>query len=132
MKGYKIEARPLLSTLWIFILLNMIFRDLHQFASEGFIEEIMSLKISEELLLVYGFVLEIPILMVVLSRILNDKANKWANTIAVLITGLGMLSALASADMDDIFFTIMEFAAFTGIIIIAFRLPTSSKNLRLP
>lgn len=32
------DTRALLSTLWIFILFNMIFRDLHEFARPGFLE----------------------------------------------------------------------------------------------
>lgn len=128
MKKRKIESQALLSTLWIFVLFNMIFRDLHQFANEGFIEELMSQKIKEELVLVFGFILEIPIAMVLLSRVLNDKANKWANTVASIITLLGLLSTLPSADMDDVFFTIVESAALLAIILIAWKLPLQSKT----
>ncbi len=128
MKSNKIETRTLLSKLWIFVLFNMIFRDLHQFVSEGFVELLMSQKVSDELILVFGFVLEIPIVMVLLSRILRDKANKWVNVIAVVITSIGMLSTLPTADMDDIFFMVMEFAAFAAIIIIVWKLPTSNQT----
>ncbi|WP_299532802.1 DUF6326 family protein [Ulvibacterium sp.] len=127
MKSNKIEAQSLLSTLWIFVLFNMIFRDLHQFANKGFLKEIMSLDVSEELVLVFGFVIEVPILMVLLSRILKDKANKWTNIIAVSFTALGALSFVPSADLDDIFFMIMEFAAFMAIIRIAWKLPTQNE-----
>ncbi|NAS12204.1 DUF6326 family protein [Poritiphilus flavus] len=128
MKKYKIEPPALLSTLWIFILFNMIFRDLHQFASEGFIQEIMALEISQEMVLVYGIVLEIPIAMVLLSRILDDKFNKWANIIAGVITSLGLLSSLPTADMDDIFFIMVESAALLAIIRIAWKLTSSPKT----
>ncbi|TAI49003.1 DUF6326 family protein [Flagellimonas allohymeniacidonis] len=130
MKKHEIERRPLLSTLWIFVLFNMIFRDLHQFANAGFVQELMSLEVREELVLVFGFVLEIPIAMVLLSRILRDKANKWVNFLAVVITLLGILSALPSADMDDVFFAVMESAALVAIILVSWRLPSQSK-LRL-
>lgn len=124
----KIKPQTLLSTLWIFVLLNMVFRDLHQFGKAGFIEEMMSglvngVKITDELMLFGGFLAEIPILMVLLSRILNDKANKWANIIASVITMLVLLSALPSADMDDVFFMIIEVVAFLLIIRIAWKLP---------
>ncbi len=136
MKERKIENRALLSTLWIFILFNMIFRDLHQFGKEGFVEEMMSgvvngVIITEELMLFGGFLAEIPIVMVLLSRILHDKANKWANIIASLITCLVLLSGLASADMDDIFFMIIESAAFIAILVIAWKLPTHTKTHQL-
>ena len=87
-------------------------------------EELMSLKIKEELVLIYAFVVEIPIAMVLLSRILNDKVNKWTNIIAAIICLLGILSTVPSADMDDIFFTIIESAALITIIVRAWKLNT--------
>ena len=123
MKELKFDAPSLLSTLWIFVLLNMIFRDLHQFASPGFIEELMSLEVAEAYVLIFGIILEIPIMRVVLSRGLKAKVIKWANIIAVGIFSLSMLSTLAEADMDDIFFMIMEVLGFIAIVKIAWDLP---------
>ncbi|MEK6152350.1 DUF6326 family protein [Flavobacteriaceae bacterium 3-367] len=133
MKKQKIERQQLLSTLWTFVLFNMIFRDLHQLGKKGFLEEIMTgmvngIKITEELMLFGGFLAEIPILMVLLSKTLNAKANKWTNIIASVITILVLLTNLPSADMDDIFFTIIESAAFLAIIIIAWKLPSHNKT----
>jgi len=129
MINHKIKPQSLLSTLWVFVLLNMVFRDLHQLGKKGFIEEIMTgvvngVKITDELMLFGGFLAEIPILMVLLSRILDDKANKWANIIASVITMLVLISALPSADMDDVFFMIIEVVAFLSIIRIAWKLPS--------
>lgn len=126
MNKYKIQPQSLLSTLWVFVLINMIFRDLHQLGKKSFLEEIMSgvvngINITDELMLVGGFLVEIPILMILLSRILPDKANKWANIIAGTITSLVLLSALPSADLDDVFFTIIEVVAILSIFRIAWR-----------
>jgi hypothetical protein len=132
MKKYKIEDQTLLSTLWIFVLLNMIFRDLHQLGKPGFIEEIMSgvvngVKITEELMLFGGLLAVIPISMVLLSRILDDRANKWANIIAGIITLGVYASAAPYADMDDIFFMIIEVLAILWIFRIAWKLPSLNK-----
>ncbi|MEM9674438.1 MAG: DUF6326 family protein [Bacteroidota bacterium] len=128
----KIKPQTLLSTLWIFILFNMILRDLHEFPTEGYIEEMMSLKLSDGIMLFFGFMVEIPILMVLLSRILNNKANKWMNIISVVISSLGILYTLLSADLDDMFFAIVNAAALVVIIVTAWRLPllqsTSNPN----
>ena len=129
----KIKSQTLLSTLWVFILLNMVFRDIHQFVKAGFLAEIMTgvvngVKITQELMLFGGFLAEVPIIMVLLSRILTDKINKWANITASVITMLVLMSALPSADMDDVFFMIVEVVAFMAIIRIAWRLPSLSKN----
>jgi len=131
MKKYKIEAQTLLSTLWVFILFNIIFRDLHQLGKAGFIEEIMSgsvngIKLTDGLALIGGLLAEIPILMVLLSRLLPDKVNKWANIIAGIITLAVFVSAVPYADMDDVFHMVIEVAAIFWIFRIAWKLPSHS------
>ena len=128
----KIKPQTLLSTLWIFILLNMVFRDLHQLGKKSFLEEIMTgvvngVEITDALMLIGGYLAEIPILMVLLSRILSNKVNKWANIIASIITMLVLFSGLVSADMDDVFFMIIEAVAFVVIIVTAWKLPSAGK-----
>ena len=133
MRKYKITAQALLSILWIFMLLNIVFRDLHQLGKPGFIEEIMSgtvngIKITDQLMLIGGFLAEIPILMVLLSRILPDKVNKWANIFAGVITILVLVSSIAYADMDDVFHLFFEVAAILWIFRIAWKLPSLNKT----
>jgi hypothetical protein len=125
----KIKAETLLSTLWIFVLLNIIFRDLHQFVKSRFIQEIMTgtvngIEITDELMLLGGFLAEIPILMVLLSRILSENANKWANIIAGIITLGVFATGIASLDIDDAFHMAIETAAILWIFRIAWKLPT--------
>lgn len=129
MNHVKIEPRTLLSTLWIFILFNMIFRDLHQFANASFVQELLVQNISEELVLVFGVILEIPIAMVLLSRILKNKVNKWVNLSAVLLFAAGLYSSFPSADLDDLFFMLMETIALVGIVWTAWKLPVSQTSL---
>ncbi len=127
----NIKPRTLLSNLWIFILFNMILRDLHEFPTEGYIEEMMSLKLSEEVMLFYAFIVEIPILMLVLSRTLNNQANKWTNTIAVIISSIGIVYTLPSGDLDDIFFAIVNAVALLFIFLTAWKLPVLDNAQKL-
>ena len=125
----KIPPQTLISTLWIFVLMNIIFRDLHEFGKSGFIEEIMTgtvngIEITDELMLLGGFLAEIPILMVLLSRLLNDTANKWANIIAGIITLGVFATGIPSLDKDDAFHMVIETAAILWIFRIAWKLPT--------
>jgi len=125
----KPNSQILLSTLWLFVLLNIIFRDLHQLGSEGFLEQLMSgnvngVELTEGLALIGGILAEIPILMVLLSRILPNKANKWANGVAVAITLAVFATALSSADLDDMFHMAIEVVALGWILRIAWKLPT--------
>lgn len=125
----NIKPQTLLSTLWIFILFNMLLRDLHEFPTEGYIEELMTLKLSDPTMLLYGFIVEIPILMVLLSRILKDRANKWANIVAAGVAMLGIASTLPTADLDDIFFALINVGALLTVMRTAWTLsvtePTS-------
>lgn len=125
----KIKPQTMLSTLWIFVLLNIIFRDLHQFVKSGFIEEVMTgavngIEITDELMLLGGFLAEIPILMVLLSRILSKNANKWANIIAGIITLAVFATGIVSLDIDDAFHMAIETVAILWIFRIAWKLPT--------
>jgi len=128
----RINPRTLLSNLWILVLFNIVFRDLHQLGSPGFLEQMMSgvvngVEITEQLMLIGGFLAEVPILMVLLSRILADRANKWANIIAGVIQ-LGVFATSAPyADMDDVFHMFFQVAAIVWVFRIAWKLPSRNK-----
>ena len=117
----EIDKKALLSTLWIFVLLNIIFRDLHEFFRAGMIKEIITgTPVSEQVMLIGGIMMEIPILMVLLSRILNYRINRWANIIigAVIIA---LIIGVGSKDLDDIFFATIEVIALSAIIWLAVK-----------
>ncbi len=127
MLDHKINPRTLLSTFWVIILFNMILRDLHEFPTEGYVEHMMMLKLSEEAMLFYAFIVEIPILMILLSRLLKANANRWANTIAVIFSSLGILYTLPTGHLDEYFFAIVNAIAFFWILRTAWRLPALEK-----
>ncbi len=119
------ETKAKLSTLWIFFLLNMIFRDIHEFVEPGFIEEIMTgtsngNPITEQMLLLGGVMIEVPIAMVLLSRLLPYRANRWANIIAAALY-ISLLVFFGTTDLDDTFHLIVEIAALSLVIWSAVR-----------
>lgn len=115
----KTNKPALLSTLWIFVLLNMIFRDLHQLANPGYLEEAMA-SATPELLLIAGIVLEVEIGMVLLSRILPYYYNRWANIIVPLVFIAIMLS-FGVTDLDDIWFLIIQILALLYTVWVAWH-----------
>ncbi|MEM6437157.1 MAG: DUF6326 family protein [Cyanobacteria bacterium P01_D01_bin.115] len=120
-----IETKAKLSALWIVYLLNVVFRDFHEFVEPGFIEQVMTgtfngVQITEELLLFGGFVAEVPIAMVLLSRLLPYGANRWANIIAAVIT-LAFEINNGTTDLDDTFHMVIEMATLCFIIWSAWR-----------
>jgi len=117
--------RAKLSTLWMFYLFNTIFRDIHEFIEPGFIEQVMTgtfngTQITEPLLLFGGFVAEVPISMVLLSRLLPYGPNRWANIVAAVVT-LAFEINNGTTDMDDTFHMVIEMAALSFIIWSAWR-----------
>ena len=70
------NRKATLSAAWIFMLLNVIFRDLHELFRPGMLAEMMTgtvngIGMTEQTLLLAGIALEIPIGMVILSRVLS-------------------------------------------------------------
>jgi hypothetical protein len=88
------------------------------------------IEITDELMLLGGFLAEIPILMVLFSRILNENANKWANIIAGIITLAVFATGITSLDIDDAFHMIIETAAILWIFRIAWKLPIHNSNTK--
>jgi len=87
--GMTMPAR--LSLLWIFIMFNMVFADILSFMYPGFLKEVLTgyaggVHITPGFLMAAAVLTEIPIAMIVLSRVLKHRANRWANIVAGAIT----------------------------------------------
>ncbi|MDJ0724831.1 MAG: DUF6326 family protein [Prochloraceae cyanobacterium] len=124
-KIVAMDMKAKLSTLWIFFLLNLIFRDIHDLFRPGLLEQMMTgvvngTQVTDELLLLGGIMVEIPISMVLLSRLLNYRFNRWANIIAGSIT-LTSIIANKPIDLDDVFFTTIEIIALGAIVWLAWQ-----------
>ena len=108
-----------LSTLWIVVMFNMVFADILTFIKPGALQELWAgqagVNVTDGLLLVFALLLEIPIAMIVLSRVLKPAANRWANTAAALITTLFVVGG-GSADLHYIFFAAVEIACMALIV----------------
>jgi hypothetical protein len=101
----KADRPGVLSSLWVVVLLNMLFRDVHEFLRPGAIEEFASSTISEATLLGSGVVLSVFISMIVLSRVLPRRTNRWTN-IALAILAMGPMFAFPPNDLDDAWFLV--------------------------
>ena len=126
-KTVKMEAMKVrLSTLWIVVMFNMAFADIVGFLNPGALEEIMAgavgFEITQGLLLVFAILLEIPIAMIILSRILKYSLNRWANIIAVVITILFVIGG-GNTSLSYIFFATIEVVCMLLIIWYAWKWP---------
>ena len=90
-KTAKIDTKVLLSTLWIVVMINMAYADILGLFIPGSLEEVAKTSVSTgtpipQLMLGGAIMLEIPVAMILLSRVLKFKVNRWANIIASGIT----------------------------------------------
>jgi Sec-independent protein secretion pathway component TatC len=108
-----------LSTLWVVVMFNMVFADILTFIKPGALQELWAgqagVQVTQGLLLVFAVLLEIPIAMIFLSRILRREANRWANTTAAVITTL-FVAGGGSLDLHYVFFATVEVACMALIV----------------
>lgn len=120
------EMKARLSTLWIFVLFNMLFRDVHEIPTREFLEQAMTgsfngTLITDELLLIGGIMIELLIVMVLLSRVLPYQLNRWANIVVGTLAIVMTLMSNTAPDLDDMFFAAIEIVALTCIIWFAWQ-----------
>lgn len=121
----NIDIREKISILWIVVMINMIFADILSFMLPGFLNDIMignsPFKITQEIMLVFALILEIPISMIFLSRVLKSRSNRWANIIASAITIIFIIGG-GSLTLHYIFFGIVEVVILLIIIKYAWKI----------
>jgi Sec-independent protein secretion pathway component TatC len=120
-----------LSTLWVVVMFNMIFADILSFMVPGELQKVMagntSVHLTQGLLLVFAVLLEIPIVMIFLSRILRRTANRIVNVIACVIT-IAFVIAGGSMYLHYIFFAAVEGVCMIFIAWSAIRWPKPSED----
>ena len=121
-----LDIRAKLTALWLFVFLNMIFRDLHQLGHPGFIEQIMTgvvngVQVTDGLMLIGGIMIAIPLLMLPLIQFLNFKANRLTNLVMGVLQIVSVIGVNRAPDLDDIFFAVIELVALLLIIRLAWN-----------
>ena len=119
------DMKAKLSTLWIYVMFNMVFADIFSFMYPGFLKQIMAgnadgTQVTPEFLLIAAIVTEIPIAMVFLSRLSKYGANRWVNIIGGVITILWVIGG-GSTTLHYIFFASIEVVCSFVIIWLAWK-----------
>jgi hypothetical protein len=113
------DIRTRLSTLWVVVMFNMAFADILTFIKPGALQELWAgqagVQVTEGLLLVFAILIEIPIAMIYVSRILKPGANRWANTVAAVITTVFVVGG-GSLDLHYVFFAAVQLACMALIV----------------
>jgi hypothetical protein len=78
-----VDRKVVLSTLWIFAMLNYLYNDVFGLFFNPTAQKV-TWAMPQEAALVFALMMEIAIAMILLSRFLKYGANRWANIIAGL------------------------------------------------
>jgi hypothetical protein len=112
------DIKVRLSTLWVFMLLNYLYCDV-----VGLYDRTFTTNLSPDALLAASFLMEIPIAMVLLSRVLKNRPNRWANLIAgafMTVVQLGSF-VVGTPTTYYTFFSLIEIACLLFIVWTAWR-----------
>ena len=108
-----------ISTLWVVVMFSMVFADILGMMIPGVLTAMsagqVGVQVTQGLLLVFAILLEIPIAMIFVSRILKPVANRWANTVAAVITTLFVIGG-GSLYLHYYFFAAVEIACMALIV----------------
>lgn len=117
------DPNVILSTLWIFYVLNILYADVLNLMSEAVAttseaEELINTLLSPEMLLSTAIFLELAMVMVILSRLLKYGMNRWANIIVASLHTLGLIASVfvGTPTIFYIFFVVVEVSALLFII----------------
>ena len=124
------DMKVRLSTLWIFVMFNMLAADILGFMMPEFLDVLKTgqaggIRITPGFLLVAAIMMEIPIAMIVLSRVLTYRVNRLANIIAGVVTIL-FVTVGGSTNPHYIFLASMEVIIMLLIIWYAWKWPVST------
>ena len=126
-KATAMDMKIKLSTLWIFAILNYIYCDVFGLTDPNMLKELISgtgpIQMTQGFLLGAAILMEIPIAMVLLSRVLKYKENRRANIIAGLIMSVVQVSSLfvGTPTIYYAFFSIIEIACTLFIVFYSWR-----------
>ena len=119
------NRKAILSTLWVFVMFNYVYADVVMIIVSPAAYQKIAATMTQGLTLALAILMEVPIAMVLLSRLLSYKANRWANIIAgvestlfVAVTALGAVPPLFY-----IFFATIEIGCTLFIVWYAWTWP---------
>jgi hypothetical protein len=122
------DRKILLSTLWIFAMMNYLYCDIMSLMDPLQLKQLITgtagtIHITQGFLLGAAILMEIPIAMIILSRALKYKANRLANILAGTIMTVFQISSLFVGKPANYYliFSMVEIAGTLFIVWYAWR-----------
>ncbi len=124
------DMKEKLSLLWIFSMFNYIYADILTLMDSSVLAEILkgyagSIQITQGFLLGAAILMETAIVMVILSRVLEYRANRWTNIVVGAIHTLAVFLSMfvGTPTLYYIFFGTIEIVTTSLIVWLAWTWP---------
>lgn len=123
------DRKAILSTLWVFLAVNYIYCDVLSNMDPAALRELFSgtvgsMQVTQTFLLSAAIMMQIPFLMIVLSRVLPYRVNRPANIIAGVIMvaiQLGTMNMGTPSTLHYLFYSAVEVIANLFIVWYAWK-----------
>ncbi len=123
------RKKDMLSILWIFLSLNYILCDVLSNMEASVLKDLITgnvagIEMNQGFLLIAGISLELPFIMIILSKVLKYKLNRIINIIIgalMIVYQIGSFFAGTAPSLHYIFFSIIEIITNFIIIIYAYN-----------
>jgi poly(A) polymerase Pap1 len=130
------DRKVILSTLWIFAMFNYVYADILSLYFNPVLQKeatkellsgyVGSIQITQGFVLVVAVLMETAIAMVLLSRVLKYRANRWANIIVGVLQTASVAWSLTGSTYSSLFyafFATIEIACTLFIVWYAWTWP---------
>ena len=125
------DTNTKLSALWLFATLNYLYCDVVTLMDPV---KNTSIQFTQGFLLGAAVLVEIPMAMVLLSRILGYRSNRWANLIAGALMTVVQTATLfvAKPTLYYVFFSVIEIASTALIVWFAWKWRNAATTAAIP
>jgi len=129
--GGKLDRKSTLSLAWVFLIVNYIYCDVISLTDAKYLRELMTgtvggIEMTRGFLLGASVLMEVPMAMIFLSRVLPYRANRWSNVAAgALMTIVQTLSLFVGEGPTPhyLFFSAIEIAGAALVVWYAWTWP---------
>ena len=125
------EKKVLISTLWVFLVVNFMFCDIFSLMYSEDLKKILTgnidgVQMTQHFLLSFAIVMEIPMAMILVSRVLKQKLNRTINLLFAILLAIVQIWSLSvgNVTLHYWFFSIVEIAICVSIFVVSWNWKT--------
>ncbi len=139
------HRKVVLSTLWIFAVFNYVYADILTLTFNPALQPettkellsgyVGSIQITQGFALAAAILMETAIAMVLLSRLLSHRANRWANIVVGVVHTAAVAWSLSGGTWQNLFydfFAAIEIACTLFIVWYAWTWPNPARQMTVP